>query len=111
VTTEEENAFVFSAFASDRLCWLGGTDAEKEGSWRWVSGEPFTLTAWAESEPNNSNGNEHYIQTGIDPRGLTRQFIRQWNDMSVEGDWRARFVTYPVCEWNELPRRQVPPPR
>ncbi|HWB06951.1 MAG TPA: lectin-like protein [Verrucomicrobiales bacterium] len=109
--TAEENDFIYNQFASDRLCWLGGTDADHEGQWSWVSGEPFTFTKWAHTEPNNSDGEEHYLQTGSDARNRSRLFIREWNDMTVYGDWRARLVTYPVCEWNQLPRIQDQPPR
>jgi hypothetical protein len=36
-------------------------DEVVEGTWRWVTGEPFTWANWKGGEPNNSN-NEDYIQ-------------------------------------------------
>jgi len=42
---------------------LGATDAEEEGTWVWVTEEPFTYDRWArnQNEPNNSQGIEHEL--------------------------------------------------
>jgi cysteine-rich repeat protein len=36
--------------------WLGGSDADIEGDWQWVNGEPF-FEVWAEGEPSNDGTN------------------------------------------------------
>ncbi len=45
--------------------WIGATDVEKEGTWKWVTGESFSHTAWSEGEPNNGwendEGNQNYL--------------------------------------------------
>ena len=41
--------------------YIGGTDEEKEGEWRWVTGEPFTYTCWGEGEPNGGRNQNHLI--------------------------------------------------
>ena len=61
--------------------WIGATDAAQEGNWQWISGEPFVYTHWAENEPNNQDGSEHYAMI---------YFNGSWNDgqinnMSVGG--------------------------
>jgi len=34
--------------------WLGGNDLEKEGEWRWVTGEEFRAEDWfSTGEPDN----------------------------------------------------------
>lgn len=57
--------------------WLGATDVEWEGSWKWVTGEDFLWTNWNGSEPNNDIyndlGAENYLETGS-------SYSYQWND-------------------------------
>lgn len=57
-TTLAENNFLFNLWPNG---WIGLTDEAVEGTWRWVTGEPFTWANWNGGEPNNSN-NEDYIQ-------------------------------------------------
>jgi len=52
--------------------WVGGSDIEVEGTWKWVTGEEWTYSNWNSGEPNNSgneDGLEFYANTG------------KWNDI------------------------------
>ena len=55
--------------------WLGGTDQEQEGEWRWVTGEKWKYSQWAGGEPNNYTGGENYLGVFSKPCG--------WNDENV----------------------------
>jgi hypothetical protein len=52
-----ENIFVNNNFP-DRY-YIGLTDKDVEGQWRWVTGEPLTYTNWSVGEPNGGRG-ENY---------------------------------------------------
>lgn len=68
ITSEEEQAFLESylnlpaSLNGQTWAWLGATDREEEGNWRWVTGESWNYSHWAPHEPNNGwGGIEHYL--------------------------------------------------
>uniref|UniRef100_A0A3Q1GKV4 Type-2 ice-structuring protein-like n=1 Tax=Acanthochromis polyacanthus TaxID=80966 RepID=A0A3Q1GKV4_9TELE len=42
--------------------WIGGSDAQQEGTFLWTDGTPFHYTSWCPGEPNNNMWNQHCIQ-------------------------------------------------
>jgi hypothetical protein len=52
-----ENIFVNNNFPD--YYYIGLTDKDVEGQWRWVTGEPLTYTNWYVGEPNGGRG-ENY---------------------------------------------------
>ncbi|NES08337.1 MAG: hypothetical protein F6K22_39660, partial [Okeania sp. SIO2F4] len=42
--------------------WIGLNDIEREGHWRWASGEPITYTHFYPGEPNNRKGREDVVE-------------------------------------------------
>lgn len=57
-TSLAENNFLFNLWPNG---WIGLTDEQTEGVWKWVTGEPYSWSYWNSGEPNNA-GNEDYIQ-------------------------------------------------
>ena len=57
-TSLAENNFLFGLWPNG---WIGLTDEQTEGVWKWVTGEPYSWSYWNSGEPNNA-GNEDYIQ-------------------------------------------------
>ena len=65
--------------------WIGLTDAEKEGTWKWVSsGQTTTFTNWNPGEPNG--GGENCAEFLGSDRAYT------WNDVT------CRAPRLPLCE-------------
>jgi uncharacterized repeat protein (TIGR02543 family) len=44
--------------------WIGATDQNTEGSWTWISGEPFGFTNWAAGQPDNLNNSDFAAVAG-----------------------------------------------
>ncbi|XP_041036068.1 C-type lectin domain family 17, member A-like [Carcharodon carcharias] len=67
--------------------WIGLTDRESEGNWKWVDGTPVSFTRWDQGEPNNWNGHENcaIIRSGC------------WNDFRC-----TRYYRF-ICEKRALP--------
>jgi hypothetical protein len=53
--------------------FIGLLDAEREGTWEWVTGEAVTFTNWSGGEPNNSG----------DEDGCELAWHGTWNDRGL----------------------------
>ena len=85
-STETENQFIHQ-FVGKMPVWLGGSDQETEGEWKWKTGEPFNFTQWAEKNPS-------------------KKFSENYMAMFVGGNWGDTGRTFGnvcgfVCEWGE----------
>ena len=64
ITSLEEKNKVENIRSSNS--WLGASDTQTEGTWQWVTGEPWSYTFWNTSEPNGGTG-ENYLITSPPP--------------------------------------------
>ena len=102
INSEEENNFLANALYSygSEWTWLGLTDEYEEGNWQWVTGEPLSYTSWAEGQPNNTGGVEHYANINSnsgewhdDPNDVPNLLLLEFipnnppEGPSVEGVW------------------------
>jgi len=82
ITSSGENDFLTTKVSG--TAWIGASDADVEGMWKWVTGpepgSPLVYTNWASGEPNNSGGNEDYahMMSWTTPAG-------KWNDLADGG--------------------------
>jgi hypothetical protein len=62
-TSQEEFNLALLAIGPDALdtvtgAWIGATDANEEGIWLWVTGEPFSFNNWADGQPDNFSNSD-----------------------------------------------------
>ena len=89
VEDEKENTFISNILAEDT--WLGLTDEEEEGNFRWINGAEFLFSNWQISEPNNWDGNQNYAH-------YKRAIAFKWNDTEPGGThYDGNFF---ICEFD-----------
>ncbi|MCA3277530.1 MAG: hypothetical protein ING26_18625, partial [Roseomonas sp.] len=96
VNDAAEDAALRDMFGINNL-WIGLSDDQQEGVWRWSNGEPVTYTRWAPGEPNNS-GDQDYAYYGPEYGGTWDDSAgteRSENFESVDGEGN-------VTQWSEL---------
>lgn len=91
ITSAEENAAVISIMKfedpGNYNYWLGATDSAVEGTWVWVTGEPFEFKNWSQNQPDNLN-NEDFLAyyanyTWNDSQDVSnRYFVIEWDSAS-----------------------------
>ncbi|XP_036439661.1 CD209 antigen-like protein E isoform X1 [Colossoma macropomum] len=86
INSREEQDFT-ERQRGDQTAWIGLTDSETEGVWKWVDGSALTTKFWGRGEPNSKVGNEDCVITGdkSDP-------VNNWADFPCNN----RFVW--ICE-------------
>ena len=73
-----ENQWVFDTFgplaeaqrpATDDSpsLWIGLSDAALEGTFSWISGEAVLFTYWDVGQPNNSGGDQDFVEMRVRP--------------------------------------------
>jgi uncharacterized repeat protein (TIGR02543 family) len=66
---QDEWNLAMQSIGSDALLdvgglWIGATDEVVEGTWAWVTGEPFVFTLWETGQPDNSNNSDYAAVAG-----------------------------------------------
>lgn len=70
--------------------WIGGSDEQQEGVWRWMTGPEagtiMTFSFWNNGEPNNLN-DEDYAHITAPGVGI----LGSWNDLSNTGETSGNY--------------------
>ena len=79
ITTEAEWMFIRASFfdvLQNRYTWLGASDAETEGTWKWVTGETWSFTRWLPGQPD---------------AGIIQNYLAIWGEASTNLMWDDGF--------------------
>ncbi|XP_063074780.1 C-type lectin domain family 4 member E-like [Engraulis encrasicolus] len=86
IDSKEEQEFLIGVGKDSKEVWIGLSDSDQEGTWKWVDGTPFTEGFWRSGEPNDSNGNEDCAVLNLNiqawsVRGNPTTSLQAWNDI------------------------------
>jgi len=113
ITSAEEQAFIASlikekGFTQNRF-WMGATDKDKEGTWKWITGEKFDYSNWGRTQPNNGeSGGQHYgvfVAYDATYNGI-KLLAEQWDDINEDSEEDIYFI----CEWGEVEKETTTNP-
>ncbi|KAL2097667.1 hypothetical protein ACEWY4_006874 [Coilia grayii] len=71
INSQEEQEFVSSI---NKEAWIGLSDINTEGEWRWVDGSPLITKFWAKDQPNSYKGEQDCVKLWLTPP------LENWND-------------------------------
>ena len=68
INDASEEQWLKQTFGTTQELWIGLSDKETEGTFKWASGEAVEYTNWVPNEPNNGGGNSDYVRMNFGNR-------------------------------------------
>ncbi|KAL6467044.1 hypothetical protein MHYP_G00248480 [Metynnis hypsauchen] len=89
INSRREQEFISKVFGSTEA-WIGLTDSQTEGVWKWVDDSALTTEFWFKGEPNDYRGKEDCAVTGYQGAGSER--------VSTWADYPCDYPAVGICE-------------
>ena len=101
ITSDSINQYVVEGMARrmDNV-WIGGTDKEKEGTWKWTDGSPFEFTRWRPpKQPDNYKGREDCLHITMEPTSIFEDWSEPlWNDWPCTNEGEGYVCAKRKCQ-------------
>lgn len=78
--------------------WVGYSDRDSEGAWKWADGQTGGVTNWFSGEPNNGGGVEDYAN-------VIEAWGHKWNDWHDTDSGQASVGSYFFMEYGNRCKR------
>ncbi|XP_034158429.1 C-type lectin domain family 4 member E-like [Pangasianodon hypophthalmus] len=88
INSTEEQEFISKYFGGTEA-WIGLTDRETEGEFKWVDGKPLTTEFWWDGEPNDFGSREDCVITG---------YSKAKSNISTWADYPCDHSVVGICE-------------
>uniref|UniRef100_A0A673KEY8 C-type lectin domain-containing protein n=1 Tax=Sinocyclocheilus rhinocerous TaxID=307959 RepID=A0A673KEY8_9TELE len=91
INNREEQDFV-TKITDKRDFWIGVTDSDEEGNWKWVDGSTLTTGFWASKEPNGKRGENCAVT-----------YLTEWPELIGWHDVKCNDAFRLICEKSIFP--------
>jgi len=83
---------------STTFFWIGGTDEETEGNWKWVDGSDWKFTHWATHKYEQPGG------------GSSQNCLQIYHNIHANNGWNDLYCSTAlpfICSWKVCPRART----
>uniref|UniRef100_A0A8C4EKZ1 C-type lectin domain-containing protein n=1 Tax=Dicentrarchus labrax TaxID=13489 RepID=A0A8C4EKZ1_DICLA len=86
IDSTEEQTFLSDLTMVETWIWIGLTDKDNEGTWKWIDGTPLTLQY--RSQPDNGGGDPKWGEEDCAHIRTGKKTEENWNDRSCDASLR-----------------------
>ncbi|XP_035532740.1 C-type lectin domain family 4 member E-like [Morone saxatilis] len=93
IDSSEEQEFLTKNIRKDT--WIGLTDRDNEGTWKWTDETPLTLAYWWTKQPDSGGGDPQWGEEDCAHFIYGTKMTENWNDQRCDAalQWICEKIT------------------